>query len=75
MNSIVIIIINNNLLLSQSVHSVVGDGDDDITLGINDNVIITATLDVVVRVGIEDSPVKDRLVSFTAYSVVYGTLL
>ena len=31
--------INNNLLLSQSVHSVVGDGDDDLVVVIDDDVL------------------------------------
>ena len=62
-------IINNNLLLSQSIHNIVDDGDTKLLVIDND------ALGVEDIVEMRDSPFTDRLVSFTAYSVVYGTLL
>ena len=64
--------INTNLLLSQSVHNVVDDEEDDVTSVDEDTDI---GLEVCGVGEVKDIPVTDTLVSFTAYSVVYGTLL
>ena len=55
--------------MSHPIQNIVGDGDILLTV-IDDDIL---GVEVVVEMG--DSPVTDWLVSFTAYSVVYGTLL
>ena len=67
--------INTNLLLSQSVHNVVDDEEDDVTSVDEDTPDMDVGLEVCGVGEVKDSPVTDTLVSFTAYSVVYGTLL